>query len=400
MTSVPRPRSRGDATSRASRRVDSHERLATPDATRLYATCVPGLAPIVRRQMAALPGIVVTDIGFDGRSDLILFEATPEGRPAAQSLGTTEDVFVEVGRTRRAEGDEPGWIAGRIWRRSRVEHALAVWAQEVRALSSSATFRVIARVLQERSFLRTDLRRALTRTIQATKPRWRVADPAEVEVWITEYRRGQIVTGLRLTDTRTRKHGGRRVERPGALRPSVAAAMVHLAGEPSGLLLDPCCGAGTILLEALTGGWQVTGVDIDPLAVDAARRNVPLATVHLGDARHLDLPDGSVGASVSNLPFGRQYSVQGTPAQWTARVLAEIARVTRRGGRAVLLSPEIPNNSMPAALRLEEKLPIRVLGTRATIWTFGRERDGVHHQGRTAAGKSTPDITSSKSAAP
>jgi len=49
----------------------------------MFATMVPGLAPIVSRALAELPGITVQDSGFDGRSDLIIFEATRGNRRLA-----------------------------------------------------------------------------------------------------------------------------------------------------------------------------------------------------------------------------------------------------------------------------------------------------------------------------
>ncbi|MGH8776651.1 MAG: TfoX/Sxy family protein [Jiangellaceae bacterium] len=108
-----------------------------------------------------------------------------------------------------------------------------------------------------------------------------------------------------------RQHGRREAERAGALRPTVAAAMIGLAGELSGTLLDPCCGSGTILAEATAAGWSAAGRDIDPEAVETSRLNAAIAAVDVGDARQLDLRDGSVSVCVSNLPFGRQYDVQG-----------------------------------------------------------------------------------------
>jgi 23S rRNA G2445 N2-methylase RlmL len=337
----------------------------------LFATCVPGLAPLVEQEAASL-GIAVTATGFDGRSDLTLFQTGKGDRSSVLGLRTTEDVFIEVGRASRADGDDARSLARRVWRPEAAQRGLSVWAGEVRPLTSSMTFRVIARVLQERSFLRTDLRRALTDVIAADRPKWRVADPAQIELWTAEYRPGEFVAGLRLTDVRMRQHDGRQVERPGALRPTVAAAMVMLAGKPAGTLLDPCCGSGTILAEAVAHGWTAMGRDIDPAAVDVARMNVPQATIDRGDARTVASPDESVAACVSNLPFGRQYGVQGSTTAWLASVLGEIARVTRPASRIVLLVPRLSRTVVPKQLLMSGRYPVQLLGMKTTMWVLDR----------------------------
>ena len=179
------------------------------------------------------------------------------------------------------------------WQPDAVQRALSVWADEVRPLAASMTFQIIARVLSEARFRRTDLRRALADLVARDKPRWRFADPAQLQIAISEFHDGQYVTGLRLSDSGTRQHGARDAGREGGLPPTLAAAMVDLAGAPGRVgrtLLDPCCGAGTVLAEALAAGWAAEGTDIDAAAVEAAARNAPGATVQLGDARELLLP--------------------------------------------------------------------------------------------------------------
>ncbi len=338
----------------------------------MFATCVPGLTPLLRKELEALPEVTVQDTGFDGRSDLVLFTAGRSALKQLLRLRLTEDVFVEVGRTLRAEGDRPNWIAGRIWKPERVARALATRGQVTRPLRARTTFRVVVRVLQERSFLRTDLRRHFSAAIGRNQPQWGFADPSELEVWVMEHQAGRLVAGLRASDARMRQHDGRVVERSGALRPTVAAAMVYLAGPSGGLLLDPCCGSGTILAEAQDVDWDVRGIDIDPDAVTVARDNVRSAQVDKGDARSLELADESVAACVSNLPFGQQYQAQGDMDKWLRAVLQEMARVTRPGGRIVLLSPSVPRNLVPPELRLTDRVPVRLLGTKAIIWAYGR----------------------------
>jgi ribosomal RNA small subunit methyltransferase A len=338
----------------------------------MFVMCLPGLAPLVRRQLNDLHGITATGDGFDGRADVVLFGAGRGHRGGALALRTAEDVFVEVGRADRAQADDPRRIAAAIWRPQPVQRALSVWAEQQHPLAGSMTFRVITRVLSESTFRRTELRRQLTEAVRRDRRRWTVADPAELEIWACEYRPGRFVAGLRLTDVRMRQHGGRSLERPGALRPTLAAAMVDLAGQPPGMLLDPCCGSGSILAEAVAAGWTATGLDIDPSAVAIARGNAAQASVHIGDARRMSLPDASATACVTNLPFGRQYRVQGKTTPWLAAVLEEIARVTRPGGRVVLLAPEIPSAALPRSLQPAGAFPVRLLGRTVTTWSYRR----------------------------
>lgn len=342
-------------------------------ANRMFVMCLPGLARLVGRQLHELAGIRQAGGGFDSRADVLLFKADRGQRDAVAALRTIEDVFIEIGRVSRRRPDSPQQIASMIWRAERVQRALSIWAEQNHPLAASMTFRVIARLLTEKAFLRTELRDRLTETIRKNRPRWKVADPAQLEIWICEYRPGVFVCGLRLSDVRMRQHDGRSIERQGALRPTLAAAMVSLAGKPSGILLDPCCGSGTILAEAVAAGWTAAGTDIDASAVSIASRNVPDASVHIGDARRTSLADGSIRACVSNLPFGRQYHVPANISTWLTALLGEAARVTSPGGHIVLLAPGIPRSTVPASVILAGKFPVRLLGVETTTWHYQRQ---------------------------
>lgn len=346
--------------------------------TRLFAASTPGLSRMLRHQLDAIDGIDVTGTGFDGRADIVFFDADRAGRGDALRSRLAEDVFAEIGRASRAGGSGAAAVASMAWQPDAVQRALSVWADEVRPLTGSMTYRVIVRVVSEARFLRTDLRRALADLIARDKPRWRFADSAQLEVWISEYHDGQYVAGLRLGGEHPTGHTGREAERQGALPPTVAAAMVELAGltaaagQTGGTLLDPCCGSGAILAEALAAGWAAEGTDIDAAALEAATRNAPGATVQLGDARELLLPDDSVTACVSRLPSGQQF---GEPDGWqdsVAAVLAEMSRVTRSGGSVVLLAPELPRPVIPGTLRLRKQVPVRLPRGPASIWALRR----------------------------
>jgi SAM-dependent methyltransferase len=343
----------------------------------MFGTCAPGIGRLLQRQLAAVDGIDVTGSGFDGRSDIVFFDADRAGRTHALRSRLAEDVFAEIGRASRGGRAKPGLAAGAgavasmVWQPSAVERALSVWADEVRQLSGSMTFRVTAQVRMHARLQRPDLRRAVAAVIGADKPRWKFADPALLDFQVSEWHDGQYVAGLRITGATAQRSG-----LSGALSATVAAAMVQLAGDPAAasraspgrILLDPCCGAGTILAEAAAAGWTAEGSDIDPAAVETASGTITGVPVQLGDARDLLLADDCVGACVSWLP-GR---VPGSWPTFAAEVLAELSRVTRSGGRVVLLAPDLPRAAIPAALRLRRQVPVELHGGRQSIWVFHR----------------------------
>jgi hypothetical protein len=351
--------------------------------TRLFATCVPGLGRMLRRQLGLIDGVVVTGTGSDGRVDMVFFEADRAGRAMALESRLTQSVVVETGRASRVAGASAMAVASMAWQADAVQRALSVWAEEVRPLAGSMTFRVVARVRGDSRFLRTDLKQAMTAAISRDKPRWKAADPAQVEILITEFHDGQYTAGLRLRmaeddhDGDDQLPGIGMLPRRGTLPAPVAAAMVDLAGRPGAAgpartLLDPCCGAGTILAEAVVAGWTAEGTDIAESAVAAAARHVPAASVELGDARELLVSEADVGACVSRLPSGGRLRAPGEWQDFAGTVLTELSRVTRSGGAVVLLAPELPRPLIPSTLRLRREVPIRLRGARQAIWVFHR----------------------------
>jgi 23S rRNA G2445 N2-methylase RlmL len=315
---------------------------------RYFATAIPGIAPILAEELVER-GFAVVDTASDGRNDLVAFEA--RGDADVVSLRTAEDVYVEVSSARRSGG--ASGLAKRLLPEDGLGRALSVYGTQVRPLGGAMTVRAIARVLSEQEFRRTDLRNHVTAALLARRPRWRVADPAQLEVWALEGPRDRFRTGLRLTTAGLRHRGGRERERAGALRPTVAAAMVRLSGGPGGLLYDPFCGSGTILREAAAAGWEVAGSDIDPDAIDAARRN-GAGPVSVSDAHKLAVEDAAVAAVVTNLPFGSTYALPADPGGWFTETLSELARIVCDGAAVVLLVA--PGRAFASALGSERAL--------------------------------------------
>ena len=53
-------------------------------------------------------------------------------------------------------------------------------------------------------------------------------------------------------------------------------------------------------------------------------------------------------------------------------MLGELARVTRPGGRVVLLHPRLPHPVVPGTLRMRDRVRIRLLGMGTTVWVYDR----------------------------
>ncbi|XVV02557.1 TRM11 family SAM-dependent methyltransferase [Actinosynnema sp. CA-248983] len=121
----------------------------------------------------------------------------------------------------------------------------------------------------------------------------------------------RAVVGLRVAAKPLHRRGYRRVSRPGALHPPVAAAMVRLAGSGQ-RVVDPFCGTGTIAIEAALLGATVLGVDVEPAAVAAGVVNTPgwlagRVGWAVGDAGRLPVASGSVDLVVGNPPWGGRW---------------------------------------------------------------------------------------------
>lgn len=135
----------------------------------------------------------------------------------------------------------------------------------------------------------------------------------------------------------------------GALRPTVAAAMVRLTPARHGgrRLWDPYCGSGTILAEAALLGNKVWGTDIDDEAVSTSRQNVGVVDRHSwtriarGDSttqaewrRH-----EACDVVIANIPWGKQIDIVSARALYDSLAIGCSALLSR-GGTACILTTD------------------------------------------------------------
>ena len=190
------------------------------------------------------------------------------------------------------------------------------------------------------------------------------------------------LVGIRLFDEPLSRRKYRVVNVRGSLRPTVAAALVRLAGpgrRPPQRVWDPFCGSGTILCEAALLGHEVWGTDIEPDAVDASRANI--SAVQREFWGHIDNADSTsrktwqkhrtATAVISNLPWGKQVPIKSKQALYDT-VGSGIADIGRRGGTGVLLTTE-PERVLQRLRRekgiIVDERQIGLLGQTPTILT-------------------------------
>ncbi len=153
---------------------------------------------------------------------------------------------------------------------------------------------------------------------------------------------GAEIGGLFLT-----QRFGELLRTPASTNPVVAAVMIRLAKiEPGQTVVDPFCGAGTLLVYAaeMARPGRLLGLDAQArwlrmAAGNLARRGHPGGLVR-ADAAHLPLGTGAADRVVANLPFGKRVGSHRVNADLYPAALAEIARVLPGGGRAVLLTDD------------------------------------------------------------
>ena len=333
-------------------------------------------------------GVVVRELGrrvVPGRAGMCLFTA-PSPDPL-RLMRTAEELFAVVGyRTGLAlERTALERIRGIARDAAYVEAALAARLRVLPGSRSGARlkFRVITRMTGDHEFRRAEFQRALERGIsERTDHSWRLVDgEADVEFWATLLD-DELILALRLSDESMRQRDYKVAHIPGSLRESVAAALGLLSRpQPEDVVLDPFCGAGTVLIErAHLGRYQMLlGGDTDRDALAAARTNIgprykPIE-LHTWDAAAIPLTDGSVSRIVTNLPWGLKHGSHAENRRLYPRLLREFARLLRPDGVAVMLTGEtrlmsdILRNS---PLRAEQTVRVSILGARASIYVCGK----------------------------
>lgn len=359
------------------------EQIEEPPA--LYALTHNGLEAIAADE-------IVQDLQAEVKKTargLVVFRV-PRLDDSVLKLRTTEDVFLLAWGSDTLTYRSADLDLFRQWTASKPDWpALFRWHHQLRPRKrGKPTFHLVCQMQGEHGYRRIDAEEALRAALRPVLPTgWHEVDEnAWLEIWLTIHGR-TAVCGVRLSD-RTMRHRTYKQEHIAAsLRPTVAAAMARMAGiGPGMVVLDPMCGAGTILAEVLQlarqrrGGppVQLLGGDYDPHAVFVASQNLSrLGPVHLArwDARTLPLPGAVVDRILCNPPFGKQLHPTEALLPFYTALAREWDRVLKPGGRGVFIVME--QQPLASALRLHHwilarRLPLRLLGQGCTISVWNK----------------------------
>jgi tRNA (guanine6-N2)-methyltransferase len=344
-----------------------------------YAIVHPGLESIAGEEITRDLGAEVKKID----RGVVVFQ-TPSIDPDLLRLRTVEDVFLlawgsdsltyratDLKQIRQWTAKQPDWK-----QLLRLHHAVHPKPK------GKPSYRLVTQMQGKHCYHRSEARKSLAQGLAGVFPEsWRPAEEnASIEVWLTIHQK-TAVCGVRLSD-RTMRHRLYKVEHmPASLRPTIAAAMVRLAGaSPGEWVLDPMCGTGTILAEQIelskqrrAGRIETWGGDLDMNSLRAAITNLkkvgptPLAR---WNAVRMPIQRESIDRIISNPPFGKQLSTPEEIIPLYGRMIKEADRVLRSEGKAVYLVMEM--DALREAIRRVhwqplKQLKVEVLGQSATI---------------------------------
>lgn len=234
-------------------------------------------------------------------------------------------------------------LEGEVRSIAEIEHLLS--GIELGELESAASFRVSSKRRGNHDFKSGDIERAAGGVLHR-----RYGTPVDLEEFAVEVRVDLIGTRLFAGVQITPGSLGQRILRSGtlrsALKPTVAAAMLRLAGahRGRGRLLDPLCGSGTIPVEAqlINPLLEVSASDWDADTVEIARQTVAnhglAIEVQTVDARSLkDVYPLPFDYIVTDPPYGVRQAKHTSRSRLYGSLLSSFEEVLAESGKIALV---------------------------------------------------------------
>jgi tRNA (guanine6-N2)-methyltransferase len=354
-----------------------------PKPISLFARTIRGIESIAAAEIEQRCGANVTEI----RHREIRFQLDAL-KPGLLDLGSVDDVFLtfgtinEVDHTRAALSD----LAKRV---NRINFAETIaLLRHVRRIPDKPNFDVVASFLGRRNYNRFEIEDTVAEVIQR-QTRWRYTPQREhksdldlsFRIHLSDR---EAIIGARLSTAPLHRRTYKLESRTGTLHPPLAFAMAMLSNlAENQKLLDPFCGVGTILIEALTlePRLRASGVDIDRDCIGKAISIAETANKDIefivGDAGQLPFGGGEIDRIISNPPWGRAVGVRGTAKQ---SFFDELKRVSGAGVRIVLLLDAADDYQVDierSGFKLLQRMPVSLFGSWPEILVLGNAEDNL-----------------------
>nr|SBO99475.1 Predicted N6-adenine-specific RNA methylase containing THUMP domain [Nonomuraea gerenzanensis] len=358
------------------------------------ARAVRGIEPLVAMEIRRSRAGVVRGV----RHREVWFEATP----GADLLGlrTADDVLLAVAVV---DGIGPGRAAlPRLARAARgVDPRLMGAAGSGLEVSASFVGRRNYTRFEIEDAVGAELARPLRVPYHSRRDGRR--PPPGATSWRVTIEGDQAVIAVRVAGRPLHRRAYKTASIRGTLHPPVAAAMAQLARLGGArTVVDPCCGAGTTLIEAAAcaPGTRLLGFDHDPAAVSAATANARAAEERaageraageraageraaeeqaageraarlswaVADGGRIPVGDGQADRVLVNPPWGRQVPPAGLLAGGLDPLWREVRRVLAPDGLAVALV----HDGVPRGFAVAEVVEVSLSGRHPLIAVLRR----------------------------
>ncbi len=228
-----------------------------------------------------------------------------------------------------------------------VSAALLLWSQ-AHKMKPPRSWRVVAQMTGNHDFRRVDAGDTLRAALRDMFPPKikEQDDEADLEIWLRLFY-GEAIVGVRLSGAEMRHRLYKTEHIEGSLRPSIAAAMALLSDpRTEDIVIDPLCGAGTVIIERCLWGSYAAAYagDRDAAILQTAKWNAAQAKAKIEwqveDACNLHFADGMAHKIITNLPFGKKVGSLEENARSYPEFEREFRRILAPGGLLVTLTSD------------------------------------------------------------